>query len=387
MSPRRLTGLARIGRDLAALLSTRPEFRVGYLGRGGVGRRKFPWAQYSYPEQGQWGEDYLPMVWNDFRDGERGIVMSLWDASRMLWFGQPAGLQGYPELQKFLGEGRTFEKWGYFPVDGEGPVDQQLPLGMQAAIAGYDRTLCASEWGSMVTSDGNQGSWLPHGIFASTFHPSEHSKSVRELLNWDRHAAIIGCNMANQARKDFPVAFETAALLRQEYGNSFKFWLHTDTLLRYWDVRALATDYGVGDCLEVTMELTDAQLAQRYSACDVTMLPSAGEGFGYPIAESVACGTACVVTGYAAGQELVPEDWRVSPMAYRIDTAHNVRRAVLSAWGFAGKCKQEIEKKQVDWEGRGGEVTSLVAHLDWSKLQHEWVKWFLAGVTNGKDAR
>lgn len=374
-APEQATGLARIGRDLAGLLSQLPQFRVAYLGKGGVGRRAMPWMQYSFPESAQWGEEYLAEVWNDFSGGEAGVVMSLWDASRMLWFTSPPSYP--PALRRFLGEGRQFEKWGYFPVDGTGPDEQSLPIGMQAATAGYDRVVAASEWGRGVLQLSGIGGadWLPHGIWMNMFKPNPEQEVA------DPQAVVVGCNMSNQARKDWPVAFETAALLKAEYGNKFKFWAHTDLLIRYWNFYALAADYGVEDCLEVTTNLTDKELAARYSACDVTMLPSASEGFGYPIVESLACGTACVVTGYGGGAELVNEDCRVSPVAWKVDTSHNVRRAVLSGWGFAGKCKQEIDKKRGDWQYRGSELRDTVLHLDWSRLRTVWEKWFLEGIS------
>lgn len=376
-APEALTGLARIGRDLAGLLCTLPQFRVGYLGRGGVGRVSFPWTQYSYPEAAQWGDEYLPGIWEDFSRGKNGIILSTWDASRMLWFGAPEKCRMPIHLQKFLGSGRGFEKWAYLPVDSTGPDGSTLGIGMAEAVAGYDRVIAASEWGRdvLVRSGRIDADWLPHGIFLNKFKPND----TAGLINYENKIQV-GCVMANQARKDWPVAFETAALLRAEYGNKFRFWCHTDDMIRYWNIYALAADYGIADCLEITTELNDAQLALRYSSCDCTILPTAGEGFGYPIAESLACGTACITTDYAAGQELVPREWCVEPVTYRTDTIHNVRRAVLSGYGFAAKAKDQIEKKRADREYRSEEIRATIEHLDWERLKHTWVKWFVDGV-------
>lgn len=379
-APEHHTGLARIGRDLASLACTLPQFRTGYLGRGAVGKKKFPWTSYAYPEntQSQWGEAWLEQVWTDFSGGEPGIIFSLWDASRMLWFGQPQTLPAGP-LQKFLGSGRNFQKWGYFPVDGAGPDGVRLGCGMSAAVAGYDRVLAASEWGMNVLhqSGRRDADWIPHGLWMDRFRIADKSM---EVIGWNYDQIHVGCNMANQARKDWPVAMECIAVLRQTYGNRLHFWAHTDSMLQYWNLYSLALDYGISDCTEFTLELSDDQLALRYSACDCTILPSAGEGFGFPIAESMACGTACIVTGYAAGQELVDESWRVSPVAFRVDTQHNVQRAVLSGHGFAQAAQIQIEKKRDDWEGRGEEIRAGVEHLDWNKLQVVWKKWLLDGL-------
>ncbi len=380
-APDHLTGLARVGMDLASLLSTMPQFRVAYMGMGGVGRKKFAWTSYSFPQDMQWGSNYIAQCWSDFAGDDAGIILSLWDLSRMLWFGQPHNLP--VDLARFLGPGRNFYKWGYVPVDSTGPNEHGLPVGMVGAAAGYDRLCAASEWGAgVVRQSGLECGWVPHGVWMDKFNLGRgHTldPSPRMLLGW-RPDIYVGCNMANQARKDWPVAFEAASLLKADFGNRFHFWVHTDTMIRYWNLYALATDYGIADCLEVTTELDDAQLAIRYSACDCTVLPSAGEGFGFPIAESMACGTPCVVTDYAAGQELVQDDCKVPPVAYRVDTQHDVRRAVLSGYGFASRAKAQIEAKKEDWEGVGEKMRARVEHLDWEKLKHVWMQWFREGL-------
>ncbi len=94
----------------------------------------------------------------------------------------------------------------------------------------------------------------------------------------------------------------------------------------------------------------------------------------------MACGTACVVTDYAAGQELVPEDCRVKPVTMRVDTIHNVLRAVLSGYGFASAAVNQIEKKRADPEYRGEELRSGVEHLSWDRLKHSWISWFRSGI-------
>lgn len=342
---------------------------MAVLGRGEGNRRKFPWCSYQFHENGQWGQDYIQAAWEDFSDGESGIILTTDDPSRRLWFADPRGQT--PALQKFLGDGRNFRKVGYFPVDSTGPDGHALGVEGRACIAGYDKLLAASEWGRNVLAASGRpdADWEPHGIWMDVFKPDPQA---REKLNCATDTIHLGCVMANQSRKDFPTAFLAASLLRAHYGNKFHFWLHTDVAIRYWNVMALAADYGVGDCLEVTGALSDEALALRYSACDCTILPSAGEGFSYPTAESLACGTACIVTDYAAGQELVQEDCRVRPVTYRVDTPSNVTRAVISGHGFASAALNQIEKKRADREYRSEELRATVEHLAWSKLRHQW---------------
>jgi glycosyltransferase involved in cell wall biosynthesis len=379
-APEEPSGLARVARDTADLLVSMPEFRVATLGRGAVGKRGYSWMQYSYPANGgQWGEQHIETVWEDFSGGQPGIIWSNWDLSRLLWFSQPRGTG--TALETFLGAGRGFEKWLYTPIDATGPSGSTLPVVPTASAMGFDRVIAASEWGRdvLVRSGRADADWLPHGIWFDRFVRTPNAK---DLLGWEGKI-VAGVNMTNQARKDWPAAFEACAVMANHYGNRFHAWFHTDVTEHYWSFNALAADYGLGaGCVTLTTSLTDHQMAVHYSGCDVTLLPSGGEGFGYPIAESMACGVPAVVTDYAAGQELVPLDaCRIRPVAYRIDTQFNVRRAVNSGYAFAQAAIAAIEWMAEDPIGRAEQLRYEVSHLDWTNLQHPWRRWFKEGLT------
>ena len=369
------TGLARMGRDLATLMATMPEFRVAYLGRGIGQRRKLPFPVYDYPETGGWGEGYIEQVWQDHAGIDPGVIITLDDPSRRHWLVNPIGM---PEsLQKFVqSSGLSF--WGYFPLDSCGPDGRSLSTASADCVCRYDRALAASEFGcNVLTASGvKDADWLPHGIFMTKFHPSQ----ARSLVSTDPDKVIVGCVMANQSRKDWPVAFQCFQVLKAKYGSRFRAWVHTDVPIRYWNIYALSYDYGVSDCVDMTQALNDDQMALRYSACACTILPSGGEGFGYPIAESLACGAPCITTNYAGGAELVPAVCRSTPIAYRVDTQHNVLRAVLNGTDFAERAIFQIDAKLEDWDHVSQVTSEGVSHLDWNKLAIQWEKWLRAGL-------
>jgi glycosyltransferase involved in cell wall biosynthesis len=339
-----------------------PEFRVGYMGLGIGNRRNLPFVLYDHPESAGWGQSYLEDVWHDFSGGEDGVIITLDDVSRRDWFALGNG---------YLGEGRTFQKWGYFPVDSYGPNYARLPAYSRRIMDSYDRVLIASEWGAEVAE--RKGDWLPHGIFTDTFKPSPRKE--------DDGVIQVGCVMANQSRKDFPVAFECFKLLKREYGNRFKAWLHTDVLVRHWSAPNLAIDYGVADCTEITTtQVSDGALAAAYSSCACTILPSGGEGFGYPIVESMACGTPCIVTRYGAGAELTYPDCWVVPIGLRVDTQHNVARAVIRGEDFYLRCRAVIEDRLCNWNDTSDRMVERVAHLDWTRLNYPWMRWLREGL-------
>ena len=381
-APHLPTGLARIGRDLACHVSTLPEFRVGYLGRGGWGSSDLPFAQYYFPELAQWGEGYIEAVWSNFAREERGIIFSIWDASRLHWMADPTGVGD--RLESFL-RSNAFVKWGYFPVDSKG-VGDRLTMMTRDTLSRYERVLAYGKFGAglIERSIGRPVEWIPHGINLDAFAPRDRQKS-REKLGFKEEDLVIGCVMANQARKDWGLAFATIARLKTKHPN-LKFWAHIDVIDRHWDLRALIADFEIRhpDIL-VTLagQLDDHDMSDGYSACDLTILPSLGEGFGYPVVESLACGVQCITGNYGGAVELIPSDvwkgWLVEPVAERLDTLHNCIRPVYSPVDWAETIEAALESPLTP---AGREMCrGAVEHLDWVKLWPScWKKWFLEGV-------
>lgn len=365
-NPAMYGGLARIGRDLATLTCTLPQFRVGYLGRGIGQNRNLPFILYDYPENEQWGQAILKEVWQNFAGNEPGIIMTLDDVSRREWM--------VNNTDPFYNSNRTFKTWMYTPVDSTGPNLMSLSNAGARTVAKFDRVLAASEWGSNVLNSGGRldADWLPHGFFPDKFNT--RGTHYPDLIR-------VGCVMANQARKHYPAAFHCFKILLNKYGNQFQAWLHTDTLNRYWDVKALADDYSMGNNIRVTVTASDDELASLYRSCACTILPSGGEGFGYPIAESMACGTACVVTNYAAGPNLVESSaYWIDPAAWQVETCHNTVRAVNYGPAFIDKVVAQIDAKMFNWPARSIEIAQKVEHLNWNGLKHSWIRWMLEGL-------
>lgn len=367
-------GLSKIGRDLSILASQLEEFRVGFLGRGGLPSSRLPFMQYTFPEYDQWGETWLEDVWNDFSRGEYGVVMTIWDPSRLMWLGNPIGMPNEEWLRR-----PPFDLWGYFPVDAEGPHGSLSTLGREA-LRGFKRVLAYGMFGSAVLSStlGIKEAipFLPHGLNMDKFQPRD-AEGVKVGMGVDPTTRLVGVVMTNQERKDWGLAFETIARVKK-MTNGVRFWCKTDSIDRHWDLRALAADFNVGDIVTVELSyLSDLSMGYMYSACDCTFLPSLGEGFGYPIVESLACGTPCIHGNYAGGAELVPNPgWLIDPVTFRYDTRHNCKRPVFNPQDFADAIVRVLDEgsKPVKL------CTGSVEYLDWKVLKEDWVKWFKEGV-------
>lgn len=379
-------GLSRHCRDVGTLIRSMPDFDVAVLGRGIGQRRSIPFLVYDFPESGQWGEGYIKHAWEDFSQGRKGVIITLDDISRRHWFVNTTGLP--EELAKFLGKDRDYKKWGYFPIDSTGPNGRTLSDASLDCIHLYDRVSAASEFGYHVLSDSGrpEAQWMPHGFIGDIFK-ARHADSgfgavgARAYVNWQPTDIVVGCVMANQSRKDFAALFHCLQVLKLKYGARFRGWIHTDRFIGAWNLYALASTYKLSDNIEVTMDLSDRQLAARYESCDCTVLPTQGEGFGFPILESLACGTNCITTGYAAGAELVAENCRVQPSTFRVEGPHNNLRAVISGEGFARLAVEQIENKHENWQYESERLAGTVEHLEWNKLRFCWERWLRDGVS------
>jgi glycosyltransferase involved in cell wall biosynthesis len=378
-SPELPTGLARIARDLACLVAgDLPQYRVGYYGRNGHGSRDFPFAQYTFQAcaEDQWGLRDLEPCWNDFAGNEDGIIFTIQDPSRMYWFGVPATLDESP-LRAFL-TSKRFRRWGYWPVDATGPGDR-LTGGSAATVAGYDRVLAYTKFGARVLSNsiGQPVDWIPHGLDMNTFQHQD-PKAMRMLAGFADDAFVIGVNMTNQPRKDWGLVATVAAKLKRK-SRRYRMWWHTDAMVRAWSIPALLEDFQIEDIVKVTFagNLTDQEMAYHYSGCDATMLPSLGEGFGFPIVESQACGVPCLHGDYGGGAEFTP--WRVLVQSWRLDTPYNCLRPVYNPDDWFSEIVSLAEDRHNG--ERGKDRIQDVQHLAWSNLWPAcWRKWFVEGA-------
>jgi glycosyltransferase involved in cell wall biosynthesis len=350
-----------------------PQFRVGYLGRGGVGSRRFPFQQYGFPESAQWGEEYLERVWSDFAGDERGIIFTIWDPSRLLWFARPEYVAD-DNLKAFLTSG-CFQRWGYFPIDAVGPGGK-LSAELAATIQGYNRRLFYTRWGAEVAGVtlGSEQEWIPHGINLQTFQPRDRVAG-RISLGVPKNKRLIGICMTNQERKDWGLAMTVFSVLAKS-DPRYHFWCHTDLMTRAWSLHALIKDLSLAGRVTVSQHMTDEELSYAYSACDLTVLPSLGEGFGYPVVESLACGVPVIHGDYGGGAELIPnQEWKVAPVTWRLDTPYNCLRPVYDPEDWVAAIEKFFT---CECEHQAREAT---VHLDWPVLfPSVWRKWFERGI-------
>lgn len=164
--------------------------------------------------------------------------------------------------------------------------------------------------------------YVPHAVDTSIYKPTE--SDVREQMGVPKDAFVVGMVAANKgrpSRKGFQQAFEAFRFFRQKHENAY-LYVHT----------TLSHDFAQGEdiptllaSLEIPEEFVKypnqysmifapipaKKMACIYSAFDVLLNPSMGEGFGVPVLEANACGVPAVVTDFSAMPEVLGAGWKV----------------------------------------------------------------------------
>jgi glycosyltransferase involved in cell wall biosynthesis len=373
-SPTCTSGLGRISRDLAIRIAENMSdvVEVATCGYGAPKSRHLPFEQYSVqdPTTTGWQVGELPQVWDDFVGDDEGILFTIWDASRLLWLGDSKYCT-IPQLKKFL-DAVPMKKIAYWPIDAYG-VEGKLSNILAYTVNQFDVSLAYTQFGANVldaTFSGKKHEFIPHGIDSSIFYPhdKEESRKTMESLVFGESlegAFITGAVCTNQLRKDFGLLFATVKELLIS-GKNVKLWLNTDSIMRYWDVQALVADFALQGRIAVTMGLTNEELACYYSACDITILPSIGEGLGYPAFESIFCGTPCFTVNYGGTPEFYKNpEHLVKYRTCRYEGVYSNVRPVIHPFDMAEAIKlygHIRPKPNLD--------------LDWTHLWPKWEAYF-----------
>lgn len=371
--PNEPTGLGRIARDLcASIVADDLPFELVQV--GGPPAVWGGWTTVALDEAQRgddWGASLVDQLWQEHWGDRPGILWVIWD---------PGRLAAYTQRRS-----RT-QLWSYPAIDAPNRLGS---LGGPAAeaIARADRVIAYGRWAGEIirTIRPAPVPYLPHGLNLQAFAPvSETERAWADMIlgPYVGQATILGCVATNQPRKDLGLYVETLAELRARGLNVYG-WLHTDVLVKAWSLVQLVEDCGLSKRITVTTKaFSDRQLAALYQRCAVTIAPGLGEGFGYPIVESLAAGVPVVHGDFGGGRELVPRiEWRFLVREVRLDGIYAQRRPIFRAEDAANAIERVL-----DWRAEAGAATvdaycrGAVAHLDWQTLWPRWRAWILKGL-------
>jgi len=163
------------------------------------------------------------------------------------------------------------------------------------------------------------------GIDLRIFHPLGDSKAdVLEHFPKGRKSLFgptcdfgIGIFAANQTwRKSWEEMLRAVRLFIERNPDiRVGLYVHSDpNVLNQYNLVDLVREIGIpsykfaDSFLMMTGGHEDEDMVRRYNVCDVTLYTTAGEGFGWPVLESLACGTPVVSGDYSAMKEINPFD-------------------------------------------------------------------------------
>lgn len=392
-APTSRSGLGRITRELASHIYSDSElhdkFTIATLGMGGPHSCNLSYANYPVTNlAGPLIPEFFMPTWRDFAGSQRGIILAIVNPSWLGWIANPRLTLPDSPLRSFLTKpARPFDLWAYTPIDGSSPTGQLSDRDAEN-LSLCDRVLATTQYGSSIIDQSTKKLlWqntstphLPHGLDTGIFNPRPRAGARAGFMSIVTEGQIvkpaqpstvlIGCVATNSSRKDWPLAIHTTRLLKDR-GLSIFLWAHTDSPDKHWDIPQLARDYGISGQLILTHgNLSDDAMAQAYSACDLTLAIGSGEGWGWPIAESLACGTPVIHGNYAAGAEILNSypQMLIDPVAWRVEYNSGILRPIHSADEWASRAIDLLANPQ---------PISLPAHLSWDACWTAWKSWLL----------
>ena len=198
------------------------------------------------------------------------------------------------------------------------PIDHDtMPMVLRNKIMQAWRRIVFSKHAEKLTHEaGLECYYVPHGVETKVFYPRDKAEA-RERLRLPKDAYIIGTvamNKGNPSRKSFVEMLTAFANCKKRHSDMVYFlqtargegvdWMINLPELCYNLGLEIGKDVIFADQYQMVTGFAPDYLADLYSAMDVHLLASAGEGFGVPTLEAQACGTPVIVGDWTASPEL-----------------------------------------------------------------------------------
>jgi glycosyltransferase involved in cell wall biosynthesis len=291
-SPTFFTGFATVTKEILKRLTRLGNYRIACLGWGYDGwpydRGEIPFD--IYPSRSLLSKDDLLKALEDFRPD---ILVSLGDIWMVEWITGIENRDKFKYLACVLIDGRPLHpQWGDFFRSVDAPVTCSL----------FAQQLVRETFPDVDVK------MIYHGVDLSVFRPLGKDEYARPPALKDKF--IVGCVARNQPRKNLPILIKAFAQFCKDKKDAV-LYLHTNPEDIGWDVIDLLKRHDVFNktCVSknaaVQKGISKQKLNEIYNLFDIMALPTAGEGFGLPILESMAAGTPVIATGYSACVELL----------------------------------------------------------------------------------
>ena len=254
-----------------------------------------------------YSDDVLVAHWMDWANGNRDIpamLMTLFD----VWVLKSPSLDQVPNIASWV------------PIRSSAPCPSEVLAWCKRPNV---KPIAMSKFGlEMLQNAGVDAMYAPHA-FEDVFVPTHKLNNGRgeftgrQLMEVDEDRFVVMMNAANKgqnpSRKSFGENILAFAIFAQDRPDAL-LYLHTERdgamgginlvhLLQACNVKP--EQYKIVDPYAYRTGFPQQALAALYTASDVLLACSMGEGFGIPVIEAQACGTRVIVSDYTAQPELV----------------------------------------------------------------------------------
>lgn len=292
-SPTFFTGFSTVTKEILSRLALTDKYQIACLGWGYEGwpydRQQIPFDIYP-SRSSHLGKDTLPTALEEFRPD---ILISLGDIWMVQWL---ADLQ----------HRNKFKYLAYLPIDGR-PL--YPPWG--SFLRAIDVPVACSKFAQQLIQQTFRDinvKMIYHGVDLDIFRPLNKNEYARPPRL--KNKFIVGCVARNQPRKNLPILIKAFSHFCEDKDDVI-LYLHTNPDDIGWDILDLLKQYNIFNrtCISksasISKGLDKKKLNEIYNLFDVMVLPTAGEGFGLPILESMAAGIPVIATGYSSCVELL----------------------------------------------------------------------------------
>jgi glycosyltransferase involved in cell wall biosynthesis len=227
------------------------------------------------------------------------------------------------------------------------------------------RCLAMSEFGQrQMIEAGQDADCVPLSVDTNVYKPTTHATidgeqiAARELLDIPAQAgfvvAMVAMNKDPQDRKNFNGAFRAFGRFWREHQDAV-LYVHSDQFGiagSHLNLAELANQAAIPphaivftNTYALQMGFSPEMMAAIYTAADVLLCPSKGEGFGVPMIEAQACGTPVIASDFTSQTELVGAGWKVSGelefdprqnASYILPSQSKITQALMEAYDKRG---------------------------------------------------
>lgn len=211
----------------------------------------------------------------------------------------------------------------WFPIDSE-----PMPPVVERTVRQSAQPIVMSRFGQRMAGDREiETRYVPHGIDREIYKRRDKKEArTRFGIPQDRFVVgMVAANVGMPSRKAFAEQIAGYVLARARHPDMF-LYLHTERgdvpsdKIQQVDILEILNHHGLEDGRDYTfvdsyfyaLGLPDIMVSEVYSAIDVLLSVSAGEGFGLPIVEAQSCGTPVIVGDWTSMSELCGGGWMVS---------------------------------------------------------------------------